>query len=667
MPARLETTSSIVLVRSLVLSVSIAVAAAALARAQPPTDTAEPPTPGALTIDGQAGRYLLGGAWLYRTDPSDVGLAQGWWQDVASTASWSQVSVPSSFNAGDFSNASFDGSVAWYRRDFTLPSGAFAPYVPAAARNWIIRFESVNYGATVWLNGRAIGSHVGANLPFEFDLRGLRAGMNQLIVRVDSRRLPGELPPGPGSGWWNFGGILREVYLRAVQRADISQVEVTPQLPCPRCPATISEQVLVRNVTGLPQSVQLQGAFGSDRLDFGAARIAPYATWSAAATTVIAHPRLWSLAHPFLYRATLRLSDQNGRQIGGYITLSGIRRIALTPDGRLTLNWRPLNLRGVELREQDPMLGGALDPPRLAALVSWVRALGATVIRSDPLNPQIEEMADRDGLLIWSDIPVNQWVSNAYLSDPVWLASAHALLHDDILANVNHPSVLVWGIGNELPTPATRAEASYIAGAVALGHKLDPTRPVGMAISDWPGLPCQSAYRPLDVIGFNEYFGWFDAGGGLTDDRDALGPFLDSFRTCYPNKALFISEFGFDGNRNGPVEERGTYQFQADAVGYHLGVYASKPWLSGAMYFILQDAAAFPDFSGGNPRPNPPINPKGLLDVQGNQKPAWAVVASIYKATRQIGAPITRPAAGRTRSHSRGSRGTATAQAASAP
>jgi beta-glucuronidase len=149
-------------------------------------------------------------------------------------------------------------------------------------------------------------------------------------------------------------------------------------------------------------------------------------------------------------------------------------------------------------------------------------------------------------------------------------------------------------------------------------------------------LSCQTAYGPLDVLGFNEYFGWFDAGGGATDDREALSPFLDSFRACYPQKALLVTEFGFDGNRNGPVEERGTYQFQADAAGYHLGVYATKPWLSGAIYFLLQDAAAFPNYQGGNPWPGPPFVEKGLIDVHGNAKPAFSVVQSSYKATPQI-------------------------------
>jgi beta-glucuronidase len=227
-------------------------------------------------------------------------------------------------------------------------------------------------------------------------------------------------------------------------------------------------------------------------------------------------------------------------------------------------------------------------------------------------------------------------VTDQYLALPAWLAQAHNTLHDNLLTNQNHPSVIVWSIANELPTPATSAETAYIAGAVALAHRWDPTRPVGISISDWPGVACQPAYAPLDVIGVNEYFGWYGAGGGTTDDRDELGPFLDSLRACYPNQALFVTEFGFEANRNGPTEERGTYKFQANSVGYHLAVFGSKPWLSGAIYFLLQDAVSGPGFAGGNPWPFPPFLYKGLLDFAGHPKPAWGVVSSSFHHTVQI-------------------------------
>ncbi len=627
-------------VRSLVVSILLALAASAVASAaasaQGSLSTAQPPTKGALYRDGQSDRYLLGGTWLYRADIAEVGEAQGWWRNISSTTGWSAVTVPNAYNAGDLSSQSMSGYVGWYRRDFTIPRGAFPKYVPASDRHWIIDFQSVNYTATVWLNGREIGSHAGAYLPFEFDLTRVRTGVNRLIVRVDDQRTAADFPPGPGGQWWNYGGLLQEVYLRAVARADISQVEVRPLLPCPTCGSTIDERALIRNVTGASQTVQLRGFYGGVPLDFGTATIAPHATWTARARAFIARPHLWAPGHPTLYRATLTLSDAKGRSLGGYVDYSGIRSIAVTKGGRLELNGRLLDLRGFNVHQQNVASGAALSTTQMRQLIDWTKELGGDVIRAHyPLPPAMEEMADEDGILLWSEIPVYQ-AKNRYIAQPGWLARAYALLKENILTNQNHPSVLLWSIGNELPTPVTGAEARYIAGATALARQLDPTRPVGMAVSDWPGVACQAAYAPLDVIGFNDYFGWFDAGDGGTADRQGLGPFLDAFRACYPTKALFVSEFGFDADRVGPVEEYGTYAFQSDSIAYHLDVFATKPWLSGAIYFVLQDYFAYPNYSGGDPLANPPLNQKGVIDQYGNFKPAAAVIASIYRSTVEI-------------------------------
>jgi len=620
------------------LLAALGLAAAGAGRARAATAyRATAPTPGALYRDGQTGRYLLGGTWLYRGDPRDVGLRRGWWRDDSALAGWRRVTVPNAFNAGNFSPASDAGSIGWYRRDFVVPRGAFPAYVTAGDQRWIVRFESVNYRATVWLNGHLLGSHAGAYLPFELDLSALRPGVNRLIVRVDSHRRAADLPPGPGGGWWNFGGLLREVYLRAVARADISTVQVRTLLGCfTGCPAQIVEQVSVRNPTAAEQTVSLSGRYGPARLDFGTARIAPGATWTARAKARLADPDLWSPDHPHLYRNALVLRDAGGRRLGGYVLYSGVRSIAVTAAGRLVLNGRLLNVRGVSLHEQDLREGAALDPAHLRRLFGWARALGATMIRAHyPLNPQLEELADEQGMLLWSEIPVYQ-TNSRYLAQPAWVQRAHAYLAQNILVNGVHPSVAIWSIANELASTADRSEASYIAGAAALAHRLDPTRPVGMAVKGWPGVPCQRAYAPLDVIGFNDYFGWYDAGGGGTDDRDALSGYLDFLRSCYPTKALMVTEFGFEANRSGPVEERGTYQFQANAAAFHLDVFATKPWLSGALYFALQDFAVGPGWGGGNPWPDPPFHHKGLVDLFGARKPAFSVVAALFHATRQI-------------------------------
>ena len=273
-------------VRSLAAAISLALLLAGLLPGRALAGTTSPPTKGALYSDGQTGRYLLGGTWLFRADPAGVGTAQGWWRDSAATGGWARIGVPSSDNAGDLSNAAMEGTVGWYRRDFTVPKGAFTASVPVSARRWIVRFESVNYSATVWLNGHRLGSHTGANLPFEFDLN-LHPGVNRMIVRVDNRIFPGQLPPGPGGGWWNYGGILREVYLRRVESVDITSARIRPQLQCPspnaratRCPAEVGEQVMLRNLTEAPQTVRLSGRYGSAAVKFPEVKLRPHGTWT---------------------------------------------------------------------------------------------------------------------------------------------------------------------------------------------------------------------------------------------------------------------------------------------------------------------------------------------------------------------------------------------------
>ena len=139
------------------------------------------------------------------------------------------------------------------------------------------------------------------------------------------------------------------------------------------------------------------------------------------------------------------------------------------------------------------------------------------------------------------------------------------------------------------------------------------------------------------MIGDNEYYGWFDAGGGGDDDRDALSPYLDFVHAVLPDQ-------GTDGHRvRIRCQPQRTWsrsvapiQFQVNTIAFHLGVFATKPYLSGAMYFALQDYVAFPGYVGGDPRPNPPFNEKGVIDPHGNPKPSFATISQIYHATVQI-------------------------------
>ena len=623
----------------LAIAGALAAAAAVIASSAgaAPQQVYSAPVPPAQTLsaDGPNGRFLLDGTWLFRFDRG-VGLAQHF-ERSASIAGWQQVAVPNAWNANDQSSASFVGTAAWYRKDFRLPSAA-------AGESWLVRFESVNYRATVWLNGKLVGQHAGAFLPFELELAPRllsRTGINRLVVRVDDRRGPTDLPPaGTGlgaaaeGGWWNYGGILRAVYLREVDRIDLASVQVLPRLPCPACPARIDYRVLVRNYAATRQRASVVANYGGVSTLLGTRTLAPGGSTTVSAEGTVAHPVLWWPGQPHLYNVTLDASVQ-GVGVAHYFLQSGIRSVRVSADGHLLLNFVHVHLRGVGLVEDSPTLGSAIGSDQLRQYMAWVKDLGATMIRSQyPLDPYLEELADQMGVVIWSEIPVYQ-VRNGKLA--AIRAAALAALRTNVLVNGNHPSVIIWSIANELGSSVPAAQTAYIRAAVGTAHALDPTRPVGLALAGHPDAGCPRGYGPLDVLGLNDYFGWYVGANGSIADSSLLPDYLNMMHSCYPHKALLVTEFGAESDHHGPVEEHGTYEYQQAFIRYHLSVFDSLPFLSGAVYWALQEFRVRPDWGGGNPHPHPPMHEKGLISFAGTEKPAYSDVRSIFSATLQLG------------------------------
>jgi beta-glucuronidase len=602
---------------------------------------ADVPTRHTLYQDGPDGRFLMGGKWLFRLDAADTGIKQRFMRQ-RDTDGWSAASVPNAWNLGDDSPESMAGSIGWYRKDFTLPEAR-------ASLNWIVRFESVNYRTRAWLNGRPIGTNKGAYVPFEFDPRGVKHhGTNRLVVRVDSRRLPTDFPPSgksittgiPTGGWWNYSGILREVYLRRVDGVDMRDVDVRPELPCGTCDASVLVRVRLDSPGGGSRRVHVTGTYGSRRLDLGTTTVPSGGIRDLQTRFTLRNPRLWSPSKPTLYPVRLRATI-GGRTAAGYSLHSGVRSIKVV-SGRLYLNGKPLVLRGVGYHEDTKQRGFAISDADRDWLFGEAKAVGANVMRTHyPPHPYLHELADRKGMLLWSEIPVFQ-VKTSYLKLLSVRVQAARLLQRNITANRNHPSVLLWSIGNELSSKPGTTQGYYIRRAVKLAHQLDPTRPVGIATASYPSAGCQTEYAPLDVIGFNEYFGWYPGPGGQIFDRTKLSGYLDSVRQCYPDKAIVITEFGAEANREGPVEEKGTWAFQRDFINYHMNVFATKPWLSGTIYWALNEFRVRPGWDGGNPRPNPPVHQKGLVTYDRSRKQSFYDIQQWY-TTGKGPAPYTVP------------------------
>ena len=620
----------------------LALTLALLAVGAAPAAAQDVPSRETLYEDGPTNRLLMGGQWLFRLDPGNAGLGQNFQRQV-DTAGWNATTIPNAWNAGDESPESMRGTIGWYRKDFKLPS--------AKSRfDYTLRFESVNYRSRVWINGKPIGTNRGAYIPFELRIPRSalnRSGTNRLVIRVENVRKPFDLPPSgftrtsvPTGGWWNYGGMLREVYLRQIDRVDFNTVQVLPDLPCRTCAATMRFRVTVRNASNKAQKVRLTGRFGSQAVRFkrssvGAGRFATYT-----ASVRVGRPKLWSPKAPNLYSVRLDLRAGDDR-VASYKLKSGIRSVKVI-GGKLHLNGLPVNIRGVSIHEDDRKLGFAINNQIRESFVNEAKAVGATMLRSHyPLHPYTHELADRQGMLIWSEIPMYA-IKTRFLKSEIVRKTGANELRENILANGNHPSVVTWSVGNELSSRPGPVQGDYLRRATRQAKALDPTRPVSYAVAGYPAAGCQTEYAPLDILGINEYFGWYPGPNGQIADRTVLSEYLDGVRSCYPNKAIMITEFGAEANRNGPVEEKGTFEYQQDFVNYHLGVYNTKPWLSGALYWTLKEFRVRPEWDGGNPRPQAPIHQKAVINYDGVRKPAFTDLQRNYLSTDQYpgdGAP----------------------------
>src|SRR3954467_3599690 len=246
-------------ITTLLLTAVALAATAAPAAAQ--SSVVSTPTAKTLYRNGPSGRFLVDGTWLRKLTNAQSGP-----QRETGTAGWTRVTVPNAWNAGDNSDASFAGGVGWYRKDFRFPSNN-------KSSSWVVRFESVNYRSKVWLNGKPVGTNRGAYLPFEIRLPGgdiKRGRVNRLVLRGRRRRLPTDFPPAglsttgvPTGGWWNYGGLLREVYLRKIDDIDFNTVVVRPTRPCAPCAATVTYRVTLRNYGATARPVNVAARFGA--------------------------------------------------------------------------------------------------------------------------------------------------------------------------------------------------------------------------------------------------------------------------------------------------------------------------------------------------------------------------------------------------------------------
>ena len=573
------------------------------------------PTPSPL-IANIPGRVTvsLNGAWHAIVDPFDNGQG-GFFRDQKARTKSDLVeysfdaspvlNVPGDWNTQRAELMFYEGPV-WYRREFS--------YRKRADTRVFVYFGGANYQAKVYLNGEKLGEHEGGFTAFNFEVTsGLKDGPNSLIVEVNNVRRA-DAVPGLKFDWWNYGGITRNVMLveepslfiqdYSIQLARGSQNEIAGwvQLNGTQSPQQVTVAI---PEAGLRERVTTDPA-------------------GRASFRFAAKLELWSPEHPKLYDVILNTGGDSLHDQIGFRTIE-------VRGSSIFLNGKPVFLRGVSMHEEAPFREGrAFSMEDAQTLLGWVKELGCNFVRLAhyPHNENEIRLADRLGLMVWSEIPV-YW--DVDWSNPATLASAEGQLRDMIARDHNRAAVILWSVSNETPVKPERL--TFLKQLAHEAREQDSTRPITSAMNhvDDTGPDERTLADPLgdvlDVLGLNEYAGWYWA---RPEDADKM-----AWKSKW-NKPLIVSEFGGEAQfgRHGDADERWTEEYQESLFQHQLAMVERIPNLAGMTPWLLMDFR-----SPGRMLPGVQDyhNRKGLISDRGQRKLAFHTLQKFYKKLADAG------------------------------
>lgn len=464
----------------------------------------------------------LDGTWRLTLDPFEEGLRQRWYaDDDAPPAAWDTprdwqwdggepAPVPGCWNLLRPELLHYEGA-AWYVRDIEATA-------PAPGECVLLQFGAAAQRAEVFLNGVHLGGHLGGSTPFSLDATAaLQAGRNRLMVMVENARRP-ERVPMHHFDWFNYGGLHRGVSLLRVPRLHLRRFAIWLE------PGSAYRQIRLRAV--LSQPTDSTGRLVIPALGLDAA--VPFRA-GAADMLLDAAPPLWSPADPVLLDVELHHGGEVLRDRVGF-------REIRAEGTQILLNGQDLVLCGVCVHEDDLETGRCSDEADIRRRIAHARELGANFLRLAhyPHDERVARLCDEAGLLLWSEIPVYWAIA---FENPETLADARNQLEELIARDANRASIILWGVGNE--NADTDARLAFMAELARTARVADPSRLVTAAC-----LINRAEFRiedrlaeHLDVIGLNEYFGWYEQG------FQGLHRLLANSR---PDRPVIISETGAD-------------------------------------------------------------------------------------------------------------------------
>ncbi len=448
-------------------------------------------------IGADAGwKFILG-------DPNGAeapSFADASWRTIDLPHDWSIESKPDKDNPSGAGGGYFPGGIGWYRKTFHAPASW-------KGRRVSIEFDGVYRDATVYLNGHKLGTHPYGYTSFAFDLTPELhdSGANVLAVRVDNSAQP-------NSRWYSGSGIYRHVRVVVTDPTHVAHWDVfVSTLQATAVSASVSVRTQIANESARDAVVTVETALidkAGNKAGSAHSRLNIVAGNEGEVSQEIAvtNPSLWSPESPELYRAVSTIRE-DGKVIDQVTTPFGIRTLAWSAEKGLLLNGQPIKLHGGSVHHDNGPLGAAAFDRAEERRVELLKAAGMNAVRTahNPPSPAFLDACDRLGLLVL-DEPFDVWTAHKvkydYAGDfnPWWKQDISSM----VLRDRNHPSIVIWGIGNEIPELEVDRGATLARELVDQVHALDNTRPLTLAFPGTTTQPtAEAVFSQLDITGYN--------------------------------------------------------------------------------------------------------------------------------------------------------------------
>ena len=460
---------------------------------------------------------------------------------------WEIVNLPHCWNAVDGQ----DGGNDYHRGTCHYAKRVHKAELPAADR-YYLELRGANSSADVYVDGKKLARHDGGYSTWRVDLTDALQSTSLLVIGVDNSSNDHVYPQM--ADFTFYGGLYRDVNLICVSESHFdldyygSQgIRVTPTVDGSK--AEVAVEVYLTN----PKPGQTVRCTISDA-EGNALQTAQ--TLDNKASFTIENVHLWhGRRDPYLYRCEAELVE-NGQVIDRVCTSFGCRSFRIDPDNGFLLNGEEYPLRGVSRHQDRWGVGNALLPEHHEEDIDLIMEVGATTVRLAHYqhDQYFYDLCDRKGLVVWAEIP--------YISKhmPDGRANTISQMKELIAQNYHHPSIVVWGLSNEISIGGSTADLLENHRILNdLCHEMDPTRLTTIAAVSMCKLDDPYLLIP-DVVSYNHYFGWY---GG---DTSMNGPWFDKFHAAHPNIPIGCSEYGCEAlnwHTSDPRQGDYTEEYQA--------------------------------------------------------------------------------------------------------